>query len=138
MLWFSPSFNGKDHLSVCMTSLRQVQIVTKSYVSHKIFSVVSIVEFNINNGKNSMLTTDVRLVWGRSCLNDKSSNIVEHSWDRFYITNLNRTSNHKQLYKKVSSSSSIWKRNKKILIPKEPFICHPVVQTISFGHRPNH
>ena len=40
-----------------MTSLRQVQIVTESYVLHKIFSVVSIVEFNINNGKNSMLTT---------------------------------------------------------------------------------
>ena len=33
--------------------------------------------------------------------------------------------NHEQPYKK-GSSSSIWKKTKKILIPNEPFICHPL------------
>ena len=37
--------------------IKQVQLVTESYVSHKILTVVSIVEFHLNNGKNSMLTT---------------------------------------------------------------------------------
>ena len=41
------------------------------------------------------------------------------------IKHLYHTLGHEQPYKK-GSSSSVWKKNKKILIPKEPFICHPL------------
>ena len=61
-----------------------------------------------------------------TCLNDKNSNIVEPLLLSFFIKNLYHTLDHEQPYKK-GSSSSIWKKNKKkIFIPKEPFICHPL------------